>query len=108
MVHVAIAAEPPREVVISLSTREEMEAYIIREYPEYSTDMIRVINCESNFNPSIGGDLRENGYTSWGLSQIHLPAHQNVSKEQATDPLFAIRFMGEAFEKGKQEMWSCY
>jgi hypothetical protein len=93
-----VAEVSPLAEPISLSTREEMETYIIREYPVYAQDMIRVIECESDFNPSIGGDLRENGYTSWGLSQIHLPAHPTVSvKKKLTDPEFAIRFHGRIF-----------
>jgi len=108
MVNVAIAAEPPPEVALSLTTREEMEAYIRQNYPVQATDMIRVIECESHFDSTIGGDIRNGVPTSWGLSQIHLPAHPEVSKEEATDPEFAIRFMGEAFKNGKQGMWSCY
>lgn len=84
-----------------------MEGYIRREYPEQAVNMIRVIKCESSFNPAIGGDVRNGVPTSWGLSQIHLSAHPEVSKEMATSPEFAIRFMGDAFKKGQQGMWSC-
>jgi len=63
-----------------------------------------VIRCESEFNPNAVGD---NG-TSYGLAQIHLPAHPSVSKEEALDPKFAVGWMVQAFKEGKGSMWTCY
>jgi len=45
---------------------------------------------------------------SFGLVQIHLPAHTNVSKEQALDPEFAIDFLAKNLAQGRGAMWSCY
>jgi hypothetical protein len=45
---------------------------------------------------------------SFGLVQIHLPAHPQVSKEQALDPEFAINFLAKSLQNGKGGMWSCY
>lgn len=55
-------------------------------------------------NPDWGkvGD-REN---SWGPAQIHLPAHPDITKEEASDPDFALNFMAEHLSKG-QDKWSC-
>lgn len=47
---------------------------------------------------------REN---SWGLAQIYLPAHQDVTREQALDPRFALQWMAKEFSKGNQHLWSC-
>lgn len=45
---------------------------------------------------------------SYGLAQIHLPSHPTVTKEQATDPDFAITFMVKEFSKGNQRAWTCW
>jgi soluble lytic murein transglycosylase-like protein len=65
---------------------------------------MKVINCESSFNPNAVGD---NGH-SYGLAQINLPAHPEVSKEQATDPNFALGWMANQWEQGRQDEWTCY
>ena len=104
MVNVAIAAEPPPEVALSLTTREEMEAYIRKEYPQRAERVIQVIDCESDFNPEAVGD---NG-TSFGLAQIHRPAHPQYSLENIKDPKWAIDFMIKEFKLKHENMWSCY
>ena len=45
---------------------------------------------------------------SWGLVQIHLPSHPEISKEQALQPRFAVEFMAKQFSKGKASQWSYY
>ena len=74
--------------------------------------MISVINCE---NKEWDTDLQSRIINkkgvrekSYGLSQIHLPSHPNISLEQATDPDFAIEFMAQNLSKGKGKMWTCY
>lgn len=73
-------------------------------------DIIKTINCEnrgwdrklqSKIINSKG--IRED---SWGLSQIHLPSHPNVTKEQAQDADFAIEFMAKNLGRGVT--WSCF
>ena len=48
---------------------------------------------------------REN---SWGLWQINLDAHPDITKEQARDPLFSTRFASDEWEKGNAWKWTCY
>ena len=82
--------------------------------------MEQIITCESNWNTTLQSRHR---YTkdrpregvkkgerelSFGLVQIHLPAHPNITKEQATDPEFAIDFLAKNIAKGKASMWTCY
>jgi hypothetical protein len=43
---------------------------------------------------------------SFGPAQIHLPAHPEITKEQASDPDFALNFMAEHLSKG-QDKWTC-
>lgn len=73
--------------------------------------MLNIINCE---NTEWDIDLQSRIINkkgireeSYGLSQIHLPSHPDISKEQATDPDFALEFMAKNISKGKISMWSC-
>jgi hypothetical protein len=82
--------------------------------------MVAVIECESQFNPTIqshhvytetnvppgydAGDREQ----SFGLVQIHLPAHPSISKAQALDPEFAIDFLAKNLHGGRGAMWTCY
>lgn len=81
--------------------------------------MVAIINCESNFEPTIQsrhtyhernvpkgfkvGDREQ----SFGLVQIHLPAHPNISREQAINPEFAVDFLAKSIKDGRIGMWSC-
>jgi hypothetical protein len=60
--------------------------------------------CESNLDSSMVGD---NGQ-SYGIAQIHLPSHPNITKEQALDKQFAIEFTAKQFAKGNAKLWTCY
>ena len=48
---------------------------------------------------------REN---SWGVMQIHLPSHPEITKSQAQDPAFAIPWAANEFAEGRANKWSCY
>jgi len=45
---------------------------------------------------------------SFGLAQIHLPAHKNITYEQATDADFSIKFIASEISQGRGWQWSCY
>lgn len=66
--------------------------------------MAQIIQCESSGNVAAIGD----GGTSYGLVQIHLPAHPSVTKEQALDPVWAINFLARELSKGNGRIWTCY
>ncbi len=92
-----------------------------KEYNVSATRMMAVLSCENrDFNPSLQSSLK---YTrthkdwgvkkgqreqSFGVAQIHLPAHPNITYEQATDPNFSIEFMAKEFQSGHANAWSCY
>ncbi len=83
------------------------------EYGVSSIEMLAVVSCETagTFRPDIQSFSRYPDGTrekSFGLAQIHLPAHPNITREQAIDPDFALRFMATEFKKGKKGAWSCY
>lgn len=63
-----------------------------------------MIQCESQYNPKAIGD---NG-TSFGLVQIHLIAHPDITKTQALDPAFAVDFLAHQIALGNGHIWSCY
>lgn len=82
--------------------------------------MVLVVQCESNFDPTIQSNLR---YTfsdpkrgiikgerelSFGVVQISLPHHPYISKEQALDEDFALNYLADQLAKGKGNMWTCY
>lgn len=62
------------------------------------------IECESGFNPKAIGDHG----TSFGIVQIHLPAHPSVTKAQALNPVWALEWAAEQWQAGHASAWSCY
>ncbi len=67
-------------------------------------DMVATLDCESHLNPKAIGDNNR----SFGLAQIFLPAHPEVTKEMAQDPEFAITFTAKEFAKNNQKIWTCW
>lgn len=61
-------------------------------------------NGESGWNTKAVGDKG----TSFGLVQIHLPAHPHVTRAQAEDPTFALNFIVDEFLKGNEWKWTCW
>lgn len=81
--------------------RDAAIAYWASEFDADAKEMTETIRCESRFHPDAVGD---NG-KSFGLAQIHLPAHPDVSKEQALDPDFSIKWM--AAHWFQKRIWTC-
>lgn len=81
----------------------EEQAALYKRDPEY---MKKLIKCESMGSTTIQSYHVRNGVReeSWGLSQIHLPSHPTVTKEEAIEPKFAIHFMAKNLGRVK---WSC-
>lgn len=76
-------------------------------------ELYKVVECESGFDPGIqsfhpsptGPNGRED---SWGLAQINLPYHPDITREQAVNPDFALDYIASEFAKGHKGQWSCY
>lgn len=98
----SIAQAPVRG--INEYTTQELVAHFASQYQVSEKQMLATIRCESSFNEKAVGD----GGKSFGLSQIHLPSHPTVTKEQATNKVFAVEFMAKAFAKKQQRMWTCW
>ena len=61
----------------------------------------KVITCESNWKPSAIGDSGQ----SWGLWQIHQPAHNLGSA--SFDPYLSTVYAIELLKKNGWQPWSC-
>jgi len=64
---------------------------------------LETAKCESSLRPHVLGD----GGESYGLWQIHLKSHPDVSTEQALDPVWATEWSAVKFKKDPT-IWTCY
>lgn len=81
--------------------------------------MNAIVSCESQYRVGVQSKHTytasnvPHGYSvgdreqSFGLAQIHLPAHTHVSKEQATNPFYAADFLARNLAVGRGGMWTC-
>lgn len=101
------------------TTPEALQALVARYAAEFHVRpgaMLDTLKCEAQQNPDGTYDPRAQSNfqyhgareNSWGLAQIHLTAHTEVSKAQAQDPDFAVRYMAEQFAAGNARMWTCW
>lgn len=104
------------------------EACIKEKVTDYATkykvpvsEMWRVIDCE---NPSLDPKMQSKYIykkdrpsegvkageqeRSFGLVQIHLPAHPSISYEEATDVDFSLEFLAKNLSEGNGKIWTCY
>jgi hypothetical protein len=72
--------------------------------------MYHVIKCESGFqNVQSRLHYKTGGREkSFGIVQLHLPAHKDITKAQALDPDFALNYIVKEFKAGRQAQWSCF
>jgi len=101
--HKAITATK-KAIVRKYAPPTEKIALVAEKYNVSRVTMAKIIACESGNNPRAVGD----GNRSFGLVQIFLPAHPNITKEQALDPDFAIDFLGKKLSEGEGHIWTCY
>lgn len=108
---VALEPEPFSQ---DFQTNEQIYRPFVEEmaikYGVSAYQMAETINCESRWDPTIQSYHVRNGVreNSWGIVQIHLTAHPNISKKQATDPYWSIEWMAQQFAKGNQRAWTCW
>lgn len=72
---------------------------------------IAVINCEdTTWQVDKQSDYYKNGKReeSYGLAQINLPSHPNISYNEAINPSFAIDYLTSELAAGHGNMWTCY
>ena len=104
----SIAEAPAPPVPITQPTVQELIGKYALQYNVSASRMLNTMKCESGLKSDAQGDMKNGVYTSFGLSQIHLPAHPEVTKEQALNPDFAVEFMAKGFAQHKERMWTCW
>ncbi len=105
----SLAELPSTNKVWEWTPKEYTE--VLRQYdiPENEVKIIlEVLKCESNFvneqSRIITDGVRE---PSYGIAQIHLPSHPDVTKEQALDEEFSIHWTAKKWKQGFR-LWTCY
>lgn len=97
---------PPVPIFMQVAASPDIEEMVRDTQRDYglSDSFYNTLKCESNFDPAAVGDQG----TSFGVAQIHLPAHKEITKEEALDPAFAINWAARMFAQGDATLWSCY
>jgi hypothetical protein len=71
--------------------------------------LAHTIFCESQFYNIQSGIVVDGVQEpSYGIAQIHLPSHKDVSYEEAMDPYFAVDFVIEHWAEGTKGIWHGY
>lgn len=98
-------------------TLQEYATQVAKDHGLNVERFLYTIDCESGFDPSIQSQhtYKNDRYApagtreqSYGLVQIHLPAHPTITKEQALNPQWSIDWMADEWDAGRQRQWSCY
>jgi hypothetical protein len=105
------------EVPYTETIEEKIDRYALK-YEVSAKIMYSLAKCESGLNPTIQSGHKytysrpEQGIyegereLSFGISQIHLPAHPSITKQMATDPDFSLDFMAKHIKAGNApRMW---
>jgi hypothetical protein len=112
-------------VPIELLPKEYTKAELIQKVYKYAEihknnpkKIISTINCENTaWDVDLQSGLKYKPGNRWkqpagsleksyGLAQIHLPDHPEISYKEAIDPDFAISYMAEHL--GRDVTWSCH
>lgn len=87
------------------ANKGEMLQTIECESPKSKIDGVVMYDSQGQSNQKYRNGDREESY---GLSQIHLPAHPGITKEQAQDPRWSLDWMAKEFSGDRAYQWSCY
>lgn len=88
-------------------TQEDIINLIGLYSEEYQVDEFtikQVVWHESHYNLF---DVGDDG-NAFGLAQINLIYHPNITKEQAQDPHFALNFLAKNIKEGNGNKWTGY
>lgn len=95
---VKVTEEVPPETIQQIATKVAESNKLNVEH------FLSVIECESSFNPNAVGD----SWRSFGIAQIFLPAHPEITKKEALDPEWALHWMANEWVHDRYRQWSCY
>lgn len=107
---VAIAAPlaQPQQAPLDATTTIENAA------ERYGIDPVRFLNTAKCEDPGLIPNQQSNYMykgkreNSWGIYQINLDAHPEISIASATDPVFAANWSAKEWSEGLEHQWSCY
>lgn len=97
-------ARPKTRIITIFRHRRDIQQRISALEPELANTLIRLAHCESSLNPEAVGD---NG-NSYGLFQIFLKWHPDVTAEQARDIEFATKWTANKIRQGQGHLWTCW
>lgn len=103
---IALNNVTPQYAEAAVLSPDDFRAYAHLKAEEYQlndTSFTATIECESHFNQNAIGDHG----TSFGIAQIHLSAHPDVSRENALDGVWSIEWAAREFAKNPR-IWTCY
>lgn len=117
-----VALDKPQKVEITNKVEfvESLVEIYAAKYNVSKSSLLKTIKNENNtFDFDRQSDLKYKKGNRWGfkegereksygIAQIHLPDHPDVTYEEATDPEFSVNFMASNFAKGNENWWSGY
>jgi hypothetical protein len=110
VIHYAYAAPVIATTTIAAtSTVQELIVSDAAKYDVPSEEISTVLDCESTMGKYVEGDIGSStATTSWGIAQINLPNHPDITKAQALNDAFAIDFLAKSIAAGRGYWWTCY
>ncbi len=104
-----VSDDAVRDAPLSTTTVEALIHYAAAFYGVDYAQLYGTLKCESSvhgipFDTNAIGDAG----TSFGIAQIHLSSHPDVSKVQAMDGLWSIYWTAKEFHAGRAWQWTCW
>lgn len=96
------------------TNKEIVESLVTKYAAQYDVSAYRmnvVLACEDStyeFDRQSDYVALSGREKSFGVAQINLPSHADITYAEATDPNFAVEFMAKEFSLGHAYEWSCY
>lgn len=106
------APESPQNDVVfktQIDTPEAVIAWYGSLYgftDEMTREAIEIARCESGLNPE-AVNIHDSEKGSWGLVQINLSAHPEITREMALNKYYASWFLISEIKAGRMWKWSC-
>lgn len=92
--------------VVEAAALPDLHTFASTTAQQYGLDPLlfsKVITCESQWRPEATSSTAD-----FGIVQIHLASHSDVSLEQANNPYWAITWMAQQWVAKHQTWWTCY
>jgi hypothetical protein len=70
-------------------------------------ELFDTLKCESGLNPH-AVNLEDSHGGSFGVAQINVGSHPDISKAEMFDPIFSVSWAAREFSKGHAHQWSCF